>query len=328
MSRSIFPAGPSEVVVVGDGDPGVVAQELAAQQEHGDDAVCKQVATLDEAERIAPEHLVLLGDAEGEADRVRNAGAVFVGPWSPVAAGDYATGGNHVLPTNGWARSVGGLGLETFMKPVTFQRLHARRARVRAADGRGARRGRRDAGARGGGASMRALAPGFRPVSVGCDDGGGRADRRHRSVAGPALRPEHACAAATVDAPGDGRRRPRTGQRLPGRRLRAASSRDRRLHRRRAREHRARRRRRRPHPVCARARTPAQATRSRSPLLRRIRCTRSPRSSQARRSATTRCSPSRAGRTTRRAARPAARRPAARRRRGVLRVLRRDRRST
>ena len=45
------------------------------------------------------------------------------GRWSPVAAGDYATGGNHVLPTNGWARSVGGLGLETFLKPVTVQRL-------------------------------------------------------------------------------------------------------------------------------------------------------------------------------------------------------------
>ena len=56
---------------------------------------------------------------------MRNAGAVFVGPSSPVAAGDYATGGNHVLPTSGWARSVGGLGLETFLKPVTTQRLTA-----------------------------------------------------------------------------------------------------------------------------------------------------------------------------------------------------------
>ena len=126
ISRDVaidLPGGPSEVVVAGDGDPAVVAQELAAQQEHGADAVCRQVATVDEAEALAPEHLVLLGDAEGEAGRVRNAGAVFVGPWSPVAAGDYATGGNHVLPTNGWARSVGGLGLETFLKPVTIQRL-------------------------------------------------------------------------------------------------------------------------------------------------------------------------------------------------------------
>ena len=42
---------------------------------------------------------------------------------SPVATGDYATGGNHVLPTGRWARSTGGLGLETFLKPVTTQRL-------------------------------------------------------------------------------------------------------------------------------------------------------------------------------------------------------------
>ena len=118
-----LPGGPSEVVVVGDGDPRVIEQELAAQQEHGADSVCRALATLDEAEAVAPEHLVLLGEAEAEVDRVRNAGAVFVGPWSPVAAGDYATGANHVLPTNGWARSLGGLGLETFMKPVTFQRL-------------------------------------------------------------------------------------------------------------------------------------------------------------------------------------------------------------
>jgi histidinol dehydrogenase len=126
VSRDVpidLPGGPSEVVVLGDGDPLVVEQELAAQREHGHEAVCTTAATLDEAERIAPEHLVLIGDAEALADRVRNAGAVFVGRWSAVAAGDYATGGNHVLPTNGWARSVGGLGLETFLKPVTVQRL-------------------------------------------------------------------------------------------------------------------------------------------------------------------------------------------------------------
>jgi len=125
VSRDVpidLPGGPSEVVVVG-GDGELVELELAAQREHGHDAVCTSVATLAEAEAIAPEHLVLLGDAEAEAESVRNAGAVFVGPWSPVAAGDYATGGNHVLPTNGWARSVGGLGLETFLKPVTIQRL-------------------------------------------------------------------------------------------------------------------------------------------------------------------------------------------------------------
>lgn len=126
VSRDVaidLPGGPSEVVVLGNGDARLVELELAAQREHGHEAVCTTVTTLAEAEAIAPEHLVLLGDAERYADRVRNAGSVFVGPWSPVPAGDYATGGNHVLPTNGWARSVGGLGLETFLKPITVQRL-------------------------------------------------------------------------------------------------------------------------------------------------------------------------------------------------------------
>ena len=129
VSRDVaidLPAGPSEVVVLASNgtDPRLVELELAAQAEHGDGAVCRVVKTLEEAEAIAPEHLVLLGaEAEALAPRVRNAGAVFVGASSPVAAGDYATGGNHVLPTGGWARSVGGLGLETFLKPVTIQRL-------------------------------------------------------------------------------------------------------------------------------------------------------------------------------------------------------------
>jgi histidinol dehydrogenase len=120
-----LPAGPSEVVVVlgAGGDRRLAELELAAQAEHGHEAVCRIVSTLEEAEAIAPEHLVLLGDAEALAPRVRNAGAVFVGEWSPVPSGDLGTGANHVLPTGGWARSVGGLGLETFLKPITIQRL-------------------------------------------------------------------------------------------------------------------------------------------------------------------------------------------------------------
>jgi histidinol dehydrogenase len=135
VSRDVaidIPAGPSEVVVVaGTGaDERIVELELAAQAEHGRDAVCRVVrangdleAALAEVEALAPEHVVLLGEAEALAPRVRNAGAVFVGADAPVAAGDYATGGNHVLPTGGWARAVGGIGLETFLKPVTVQRL-------------------------------------------------------------------------------------------------------------------------------------------------------------------------------------------------------------
>lgn len=137
VSRDVaidLPAGPSEVVVLaGRGADARIAElELAAQAEHGPGTVCRLIeadgdldSALAEVEEIAPEHLVLLGDAEALAPRIRNAGAVFVGPFSPVAAGDYATGGNHVLPTGGWARSVGGLGLEAFLKPVTLQRLTA-----------------------------------------------------------------------------------------------------------------------------------------------------------------------------------------------------------
>jgi histidinol dehydrogenase len=138
VSREVaidLPAGPSEVVVLaGAGaDPDVSRLELAAQAEHGPDSVCRLVsvngdadAALAEVDSIAPEHLVVHGaDAEALADRVRNAGAIFVGSWSSVAAGDYATGGNHVLPTGGWARAVGGIGLETFLKPVTIQRVTA-----------------------------------------------------------------------------------------------------------------------------------------------------------------------------------------------------------
>jgi len=129
VSRDVaidLPAGPSEVVVLATNgaDPRIAELELAAQAEHGPDSTCRIVETLEEAEALAPEHLVLLGaDAEALASQVRNAGAVFVGAASPVAAGDYATGGNHVLPTGGWARSSGGLGLETFLKPITTQRL-------------------------------------------------------------------------------------------------------------------------------------------------------------------------------------------------------------
>ena len=79
---------------------------------------------LDLSELYAPEHLILQTRAdEALAARVRRAGAVFLGPWAPEAVGDYASGPNHVLPTGGAARAFGGLGLESFLRPVTFQRL-------------------------------------------------------------------------------------------------------------------------------------------------------------------------------------------------------------
>lgn len=76
------------------------------------------------SEAYAPEHLILnTREDERLAAAVRRAGAVFLGPWSPEAVGDYASGPNHVLPTGGAARAFGGLGLESFLRPVTFQRL-------------------------------------------------------------------------------------------------------------------------------------------------------------------------------------------------------------
>jgi histidinol dehydrogenase len=136
VSRDVaidLPAGPSEIVVVADEgvDEALIAQEIAAQMEHGPDSkgyVVRVGENLDDAlaevEGYAAEHVALLGErAESLAGRIRNAGAVFVGPYSPVPAGDYATGGNHVLPTGGWAKSTGGLGLEAFMKTVTVQRV-------------------------------------------------------------------------------------------------------------------------------------------------------------------------------------------------------------
>ena len=143
-----LPAGPSEVLVLADAtaDPARCAAGLLAQAEHGPDSeavllgldpgvtaavrdlvrgaanvLVEDVGSLDEAlarsEEYAPEHLELwLADAEAVAGRVRNAGTVFVR--TSAVVGDYAAGATHVLPTGGLARGAGGLGLETFLKPV------------------------------------------------------------------------------------------------------------------------------------------------------------------------------------------------------------------
>jgi histidinol dehydrogenase len=159
--RIDLPAGPSEVVVVADATaaPERVAADLLAQAEHGPDSEAllltddgtlaasvaslvgerenvriEVVGTLDEAiersESYAPEHLELhVEDASALLSRVRNAGSVFVGCSSVV--GDYAAGATHVLPTGGLARSMGGLGIEAFLKPlqiVTATADGARRA--------------------------------------------------------------------------------------------------------------------------------------------------------------------------------------------------------
>ena len=73
---------------------------------------------------VAAEHVSLqCAEAAALAEPVRNAGAIFIGPWSPIAAGDYATGTNHVLPTGGAARAWSGIGVESFGRWIEMQRL-------------------------------------------------------------------------------------------------------------------------------------------------------------------------------------------------------------
>jgi histidinol dehydrogenase len=154
-------AGPSELVVVASvgADPELIALDLMAQAEHGEDSpvycISPDSSLLDEvteilgrlwpkrpsvanaevqlfdaadaagalarAEEIAPEHLELVGEeAEALADRVRNAGCLFVGRGAATAFGDYVAGSNHVLPTGGAAR------FQSALSPATFRRRMAR----------------------------------------------------------------------------------------------------------------------------------------------------------------------------------------------------------
>ena len=76
------------------------------------------------AEEYAAEHLSIQAEDDGALlDRVSNVGSAFLGEFTPVAAGDYASGTNHVLPTNGGARAFGGLSTDTFLRASTVQRL-------------------------------------------------------------------------------------------------------------------------------------------------------------------------------------------------------------
>jgi histidinol dehydrogenase len=81
-------------------------------------------AAIEFIDAYAPEHLSVDVEAlEPTVARIRNAGSLFVGPWAPESAGDYATGANHVLPTGGLARACGALSVETFGKYVQVQRV-------------------------------------------------------------------------------------------------------------------------------------------------------------------------------------------------------------
>ncbi len=157
-------AGPTEAVIVSDtGNPRYIASDMVAQAEHDVDAVSVFITTSSElarsvseaaaqlaaknptaqkslrksgviliarsrdearewANEIAPEHITV---SEDDMPFVQNAGSVFVGDYSAQAAGDYASGPNHVLPTMGQARFRGGLSVFDFVKIMTVQQLSA-----------------------------------------------------------------------------------------------------------------------------------------------------------------------------------------------------------
>jgi histidinol dehydrogenase len=81
---------------------------------------------IDFSNLYAPEHLIInTTDLYSLADKIRNAGSVFLGKFSCESAGDYASGTNHTLPTNGFARNYSGVSAESFLKKISFQELSA-----------------------------------------------------------------------------------------------------------------------------------------------------------------------------------------------------------
>jgi len=164
-----MPAGPSEVLVVGDEscEPSFVAADLLSQAEHGADSqvifvalkesiitkvkdeIARQLKELTRKDiaaqallhskiilvknkheaveiinQYAPEHLILaVKDENYFIKNVMNAGSVFIGNYTPESVGDYASGTNHTLPTNGYARVYGGVSLDSFIKKVTYQKI-------------------------------------------------------------------------------------------------------------------------------------------------------------------------------------------------------------
>ncbi|MCU0369350.1 MAG: histidinol dehydrogenase [Cyclobacteriaceae bacterium] len=79
---------------------------------------------VDFVNEYAPEHLIInTKDCDQLIDKIINAGSIFLGPYTPESAGDYASGTNHTLPTNGFAKAFGGVSLESFMKYITVQKI-------------------------------------------------------------------------------------------------------------------------------------------------------------------------------------------------------------
>jgi histidinol dehydrogenase len=81
---------------------------------------------LDFSNIYAPEHLIInTSDTDSTIGKIRNAGSVFLGSFSCESAGDYASGTNHTLPTNGFARSYSGVSVDSFLKKISFQEINA-----------------------------------------------------------------------------------------------------------------------------------------------------------------------------------------------------------
>ncbi len=87
--------------------------------------ISNQNESIDFVNEYAPEHLIInTQNNDAIADKITNAGSIFLGNFSPEAIGDYASGTNHTLPTNGYAKAFAGVALESFMKYITYQQLN------------------------------------------------------------------------------------------------------------------------------------------------------------------------------------------------------------
>ena len=101
-------------------------KEIATQALENSKAilVASDAAAIDLINAYAPEHYIIMTENEQDyIDGVQNAGSVFIGAYTPESAGDYASGTNHTLPTNGYARQYSGVNLDSFMKAITFQKI-------------------------------------------------------------------------------------------------------------------------------------------------------------------------------------------------------------
>ena len=79
---------------------------------------------IDLTNAYAPEHLIIQSSNFRElSEKVINAGSVFLGPYTPESAGDYASGTNHTLPTSGYAKAYSGVNLDSFIRKITFQEI-------------------------------------------------------------------------------------------------------------------------------------------------------------------------------------------------------------